>query len=84
MTRFTVIWSQAAQDRLAQFWIAATDRAAVSAAANAIDRELAEDPGEKGVEVAPAIFELTVLPLRVLYEVSEADRQVKVAGVKLA
>jgi hypothetical protein len=45
---------------------------------------ISRGPLAKGVPVAPGLFELTALPLRVLYEVSEPDRLAKVAGVKLA
>jgi hypothetical protein len=77
MTRYTVVWHQMAQDRLALLWLSAEDRSQVSAAANAIDQELAEDPTTRGVEVSPGLFELTALPLRVLFQVSEPDRLVK-------
>lgn len=84
MIRYTVTWHQMAQDRLAELWLSATDRALIANAADAIDQELSKDAATKGTEISPGIFELTLLPLRVLYEVSDPDRQVKVAGVKLA
>jgi hypothetical protein len=82
MTHYTVVWHQMAQDKLAQIWIEATDRTKVAIAANMIDRQLADDPDVKGVEVARDIYEFTAAPLRVLYEVSEPDRLGRVAGVK--
>lgn len=84
MTRYTVVWHQAAQDRLVEVWLTASDRQAVAAAASGIDQELSEDATSKGVEVDSGVFELTKLPLRVLYEVIDQDRLVKVAGDKLA
>lgn len=82
MTRYTVVWHETAQDKLAAIRLRAQDRAAVSTAANTVDRELGEDASAKGSHVVANSYEFTVLPLRVLYQVSELDRLVKVAGVK--
>jgi hypothetical protein len=48
---YTVVWELSAEAHLAHLWNSATDRADVTAAANAIDKCLADDPhayGESG------------------------------------
>ena len=81
MTRYTVTWVPNAQDELAQIWLDAPDRQAVTAATHRIDRELAEDAPTKGTEVSEGLRELIVPPLKVLFTASEADRLVVVAKV---
>jgi hypothetical protein len=83
MSRFTVVWSEAAQDHLAQSWIDASDRNAVAQAGNAIDRELAVDPQNKGTEVSEGLRGLDVPPLRALFVVEEQDQLVRVVMVRL-
>jgi hypothetical protein len=82
MTRYTVVWAQQAIDQLAQLWMEGTDRSEVAEAGNAIDRELAVDPGSKGSEVREGLRSLDVPPLRVLFTVEEQDRLVKVLLVR--
>ena len=51
MSRFTVVWTPDAEAELANIWMNAGDPAAVSAAADTIDAELANNPlgiGESG------------------------------------
>jgi hypothetical protein len=43
MTRFTVVWHEGAHEELAEVWINARDRNAVTAAAHLIDVELSQD-----------------------------------------
>jgi len=81
MTRYTVVWHQEARDELAQLWIEAQDRNAVTLAARAIDRDLAADAPEKGVPAPDALRQLTAPPLRVLFAVSEPDRVAKILSV---
>jgi len=51
MIRFTVVWSDPAQNRLTTIWINAPDRNAVTVATSAIDAALAIDPADKGMPV---------------------------------
>ena len=48
--RYTVTWDRSAQDELLEIWLASKQRADVTDAANAIDRELSFDALEKGVD----------------------------------
>ena len=45
----TVVWTQEAMNQLAQAWLSAIDRAAVTSAADAIDARLKQDPASAGV-----------------------------------
>ena len=82
MIRYTVVWVEDAQDELAELWTAATDRDAVTTATHAIDKELAEDPENKGVELSEGLRALYQFPLRVLFLVRDEDRIVDVLRVK--
>ncbi len=81
MTRYTVSWHQAAHDELARLWLESSDRRAVESAANAIDGHLKIDAPEKGSPIPDDLRQLTILPLRVLFAVSEPDRVVRILDV---
>lgn len=82
MIRYTVVWPKGAEDELAELWIGASDRDAITAAANSIDLELSEDSTAKGTEVSEGLRALFAPPLRVLFAVREDDRVVEVLRVK--
>jgi plasmid stabilization system protein ParE len=82
MKRYTVTWLESARAHLAQIWVDASDRQAVTAAANTIDTDLARDPGNKGTAVSEGLRSLYVPPLHVLYSVREPDCLVEVASVR--
>jgi len=82
MTRYTVVWPGGAEDDLAEVWLNASDRNAVSAATFAIDRELAQDATQKGLEVSEGLRAFYEPPLRVLFAVREEDRIVEVLRVR--
>lgn len=81
MTRYTVIWVQSAQNELAELWMNAHDRRAVSAAADAIDQILALDATEQGVDLAEGLRALFVPPLKVIFSRRGEDRMVEVLRV---
>ena len=82
MIRFTLIWSNEAQDQLAQIWLDAPDRKSINDAANRIDALLQYDPHTKGEPVTEGLRSLDAPPLRVLYSVAESDRLVQVVLVR--
>jgi plasmid stabilization system protein ParE len=82
MIRFTVVWSEPANDRLAILWMSAPDRNAVTAAANAIDAALASDPLRQGEPLHEGLRSFHVPPLHVLFTVEEPDRLVRVVSVR--
>jgi mRNA-degrading endonuclease RelE of RelBE toxin-antitoxin system len=82
MTRYTVVWAPDAEDELADLWIEARDRNALTRATNLVDLERSHDAGTKRVGVAEGLRALLAPPLRVLFSVDEDDRVVTVAQVK--
>jgi hypothetical protein len=78
---FTVIWVNRAEQELANVWLNASDPAAITAAADRIDRLLQRDPlgvGESRAGPNRILFEG---PLGVLYQVIEPTRTVLVLSV---
>jgi hypothetical protein len=67
---------------LAELWLKAPDRNAVTAAANAIDQELGEDAGAKGSELSEGLRTLFASPLRAIFTVREDDRIAEVLRVR--
>jgi hypothetical protein len=82
MIRYTVVWHGSAQDELAELWIAARDRNAVTAAAHVIDVELSHDAAAKGVEVTEGLRAFFAPPLRILFTVDEGNRVVEVVRLR--
>jgi hypothetical protein len=82
MTRYTVVWVASAQAELADEWLGATNRNAVTGAAAAIDRELSQDASTKGVEVSEGLRAYFTAKLKVLFAVREDDRVVEVLRVR--
>ena len=79
--RYTVVWLAFTEATLAKLWIRATDRQAVSDAADRIDVALSRDPETKGTPLGN-FFVREDDPLSVLYQVDPGDRMVRVIGVK--
>jgi hypothetical protein len=80
--RYTVTWKPSVKGRLADIWMTAPDRAAVTAAANSADSLLRVDPLGQGESRGGITRVPVVLPLAVVYEVHEDDRQVQVLSVR--
>jgi hypothetical protein len=78
--RFTVIWTAVALELLADLWISAPDREAVTEAVEEVDRWLSEDPESKGEEFYGDRL-LVVSPVYVTYRVEEADRIVEIIDI---
>jgi hypothetical protein len=81
MNPYTVDWLPTAEDELAAIWLAASDRPAVTAAQNTVDRLLSHDPMGCGAPIAEALRKLIVVPLMVYYSVQEAQKLVEVSNV---
>ena len=80
--KHTVTWKPSVKQRLADIWITAPDRPAVTEAANAIDKSLRVDPLDQGESRSGSVRILIVLPLAVVYDVREDDRLVEVLSVR--
>ena len=81
MTPFTVDWLPDALDMLADIWTQASDRSAVTAAQNRIDKMLARDPLGSGKEVHELLYQLIEPPLTVSYSVDQPRKIVEVAAI---
>ncbi len=78
---FAVRWRRGPQAALAQIWLRAPDRQAVTDAANEIDRRLRLYPMSAG-SASGAVYHLHVSPLEVTYKVSAKRQRVKVLLVR--
>ena len=83
MSRYTVVWLQEAIDELGEIWLSTIDRNAVAAASEEIDRNLATQPATQGKPLSEGLRVYDASPLRAVFSVSDADRIVEVARVRL-
>lgn len=81
MIRYTVVWPKSVRDELADIWIEASNRNAVTAAANEIDVQLLRNALTKGLELHEGLRALFVPPLRVVFTVNEDDLIVEVLRI---
>ena len=79
--KYTVARKPSAESQLADIWSGSADRAAVTQAANEIDRRLEQDPQLQGEARSGKRRVLIVAPLAVFFEVREPDRVVAVLRV---
>jgi len=82
MTRYTVVWVESVQSELARIWVDVSNRSAVTAAADEIDRVLATEATAQGAAMSERLRALFMQPLRVLFTVSDEDRMVEVLRVR--
>lgn len=82
MTRRTVVWVPSAERELADIWLSAPLRDHVTAAVNAIDSALSDDAELFGSPLTEGLYAINELPLRVLFEILDEDRLVRVLMVK--
>jgi hypothetical protein len=78
VTPFTVDWSDAAIDDLADIWNRAPDRRAVTTAEKVIEQLLARDPVANGDHLGEGLYRLHQPPLMVYYSVDSTQRTVEV------
>jgi hypothetical protein len=79
--RYTVVWTKRATMGLAELWLAADDKASVTAATNLIDRHLAEQPLDQRHEVVRGFGTAVRVPLGVDFVVDVRDGLVTITGV---
>ena len=70
---YTVVWTEDAENELANLWTTATDQGSMSWAADQIDVALRRDGNVKGESRSGNRRILIVPPLAVLFRVSELD-----------
>ncbi len=78
---YSVVWRPKAEQELAALWPGASDRKAATASAHRIDQFLGANPADQGRWLIGVTRALIVLPLAVVYEIIEDDRQVRVLTV---
>jgi hypothetical protein len=83
VSRYTVVWLREAIDELGEIWLAAADRNAVTEASEEIDRILQDDAEKKGRILSEGLRVYDAPPLRAVFSVSDSDRQVEVARIRL-
>jgi plasmid stabilization system protein ParE len=79
---YRVRWKRTAKDQLASIWLNATDRAAVTVAAQRIDVLLQVNPASKGESRSGSQRILIELPLAVVFKVMEEKQKVTVLSVR--
>ena len=79
---YTAHWTNAALDELAEEYLAAPDRNAVTAASHQLEQEVAADPHGRGIprRGGPG-YMAAEPPLCIEYEVIEADKTVRILHV---
>jgi len=80
--KYTVTWKPSVKERLAEIWMTAPDRKAVTTAADAVDGLLRDNPLQQGESRSGDIRVLIVSPLAVVYEVRNEDRLVEVLAIR--
>ena len=78
---FTVRWENNALAAMAALWTMATDPAAVTAAADDIERRLAAAPLVHGMPVSEGLYAIEVPPLRALFEIDDIAMRVRVVSL---
>jgi plasmid stabilization system protein ParE len=79
---YEVRWKRTARDELANLWVSATDRQAVTDAANAIDAQLQRNPLTCGEGIPGERRILVEMPLVVVFRVREQEKKVIVLSVR--
>jgi len=79
--RFTVTWSASAKNELATVWTGSSNRRAITAAVDSLERRLRNDPQELGEELDDNFRRVAEGPIQLLFEVSDADRLVTITRV---
>lgn len=79
--KYTVVWVSKAERELTTIWLNATDRAVVTEAAAAIDRELHIDPTNVGESRADNDRILIIPPLVAKYDILPNEPIVRVLNI---
>ncbi len=79
---FEVLWSIPAERQLADIWVKTSNRNAITAAVNSIDRALRSDPIREGESREDDDRVFVVPPLVVDFRVIEEDRRVEILAVR--
>ncbi len=83
MTRYTVVYPTRVMNQLAEACLEASDKNAVSIAAQQLEVESSVDASTKGRDHHEGLREIAIAPLLAYFTVSESDRVVEVARLRL-
>lgn len=84
MTRFTVVWRQDALDQLAQCWLDAPHRGAITISVQIVEEVLGRNPKAAGEHLSEGLYKVVAGVLRVLYTIREQEQTVCVESVRPA
>ena len=79
--KFTVNWTPDAEAQLTRIWLAARDRATLTAATHAIEQNLGTDPANAGESRDPGRRITIEMPLAVIFRVDETPYTVRILRV---
>jgi len=79
--KYPVFWKLFAETQLADIWIRASDKQAVTNASDEIDRRLRRDPNQIGT-ANPLGWRIIAQPPLATFEVSDDDRLVTVLSIR--
>ena len=79
--KYRVLWLPTAEDELADIWLRATNHAAITEAAQSIDRRLAAGGPDEGESRTDALRILFASPLAATFEMGEDNLEVFVVHV---
>jgi len=83
MIRYTVLWSEQAEDDLASLWLQAPQRGEVAQATDQLDADLQVDAHRKGIMHPHNLRAISRASVTLFFRVDEADRKVFVEAVRL-
>jgi hypothetical protein len=83
MIRYTVLWSEQAEDELAILWSQSPQRREITQATDFLDSELQTDAHRKGVLHTHNLRAISRASVTLYFRVDEADRKVFVEAVRL-
>ncbi len=83
MIRYSVLWSQYAENELAALWCDYPSRPEVTQAADRIDAELRNDAHQKGLALPKGWRSFASSPLIAYFRVDEGDRKVLIEAIRL-
>jgi hypothetical protein len=83
MIRYTVLWSEKAEDDLAIIWLQGPQRDEIARVTDQLDADLQIDAHRKGVMHPHNLRAISRASVTMFFRVDEADRKVFVEAVRL-
>jgi hypothetical protein len=83
MIRYTVLWSEQAEDELALLWTHAPRRREITEATDFLDSDLHTNAHRKGIVCPHDIRAISRAAVTLYFRVDEADRKVFVESIRL-